>query len=77
MGIPRCGLKASPHSSLLVDEDASHTVEQAQLGHTDLHTTLGIHTHVIRESHGNAIEKVAEVLDLSGPPPEGNPKWIQ
>ncbi len=77
--IPRCGLKAfrHMHASLLVNNGAPVTVAQAQLGHADPRVTLGIYSHVIGESHRNAVEKIAVVLDPNGPKPEINSKWIQ
>ena len=69
LGIPRCGLKAfrHTHSTLLVNAGAPMTVAQAQLGHADPRTTLGIYSHVIPGSQRSAIEKIAELLDPSGP----------
>ena len=55
------------HASSLVDEDAPVTVAQAQLGHGDPRVTLGIYSRVIGESHRNAVEKIAAILDPSGP----------
>ena len=77
--IPRCGLKAfrHMHASLLVDEGAPVTVAQAQLGHADPRVTLGIYSHVIGESHRNAVEKIAAILDPSGPLQKAIGKWIQ
>jgi integrase len=67
--IPRCGLKAfrHTHATLLVDEGAPVTVAQAQLGHADSRTTLGIYAHAIGESQRKAVEKLAKLLDPSGP----------
>ena len=77
--IPRCGLKAfrHMHASLLVDEGAPVTVAQAQLGHADPRVTLGIYSHVVGESHRNAVEKIAVILDPSGPQRGNISKWIQ
>lgn len=77
--IPRCGLKAfrHMHASLLVDEGAPVTVAQAQLGHADPRVTIGIYSHVIGDSHRNAVEKIAAVLDPSGPKEKANSKWVQ
>jgi integrase len=77
--IPRCGLKAfrHMHASLLVDEGAPVTVAQAQLGHADPRVTLGIYSHVIGDSHRNAVEKIAAVLDPCGPQEKANSKWVQ
>lgn len=62
--IPRCGLKAfrHTHSSLLVDQKASPSVAQAQLGHTDARTTLGIYSHVVGDSQRIAVSKLADSL---------------
>lgn len=77
--IPRCGLKAfrHMHASLLVDEGAPVTVAQAQLGHADPRVTLGIYSHVIGDSHRNAVEKIAAVLDPNGPQEKVKSKWVQ
>jgi len=77
--IPRCGLKAfrHMHASLLIDGGAPVTVAQAQLGHADPRVTLGIYSHVIGESHRNAVEKIAVVLDPSGPQEQIISKWVQ
>jgi integrase len=77
--IPRCGLKAfrHMHASLLVDEGAPVTVAQAQLGHADPRVTLEIYSHVIGESQRNAVEKIALMLDPSGPQQKSIGTWIQ
>ena len=77
--IPRCGLKAfrHMHASLLVDGGAPVTVAQAQLGHADPRVTLGVYSHVIGEAQRKAVEKIAVVLDPSGPQQKGIGKWIQ
>lgn len=77
--IPRCGLKAfrHMHASLLVDGGAPVTVAQAQLGHADPRVTLGIYSHVIGESQRDAVEKIAAVVDPSGPKGKAIGKWIQ
>jgi integrase len=69
LGIPRCGLKAfrHTHSTLLVDDGAPIAVAQAQLGHSDARTTLGIYSHAIPDSQRLHVEKIARVLDSSGP----------
>ena len=46
---------------MLVDGAAPVTVAQARPGHADPRATLGIHSHVIGESHRNAVEKIAVV----------------
>lgn len=77
--IPRCGLKAfrHMHASLLVDGGAPVTVAQAQLGHADARVTLEVYSHVIGDSQRNAVEKIAVVLDPSGPREKSIGKWIQ
>lgn len=69
LGIPRCGLRAfrHTHSTLLVDDGAPMTVAQAQMGHADARTTLGIYSHVIPESQRKHVENVSRILDSSGP----------
>lgn len=76
---PRCGLKAfrHMHASLLVDEGAPVTVAQAQLGHADPRVTVGIYSHVIGESQRKAVERIALMLDPSGPQQKSIGKWIQ
>lgn len=63
--------------SLLVDGGAPLTVAQAQLGHADPRVTLGIYSHVIGESRRDAVEKIAAVVDSSGPQEKAIGKWIQ
>jgi integrase len=77
--IARCGLKAfrHTHATLLVDGGAPVTVAQAQLGHADSRTTLGVYAHAIAESHRRAVEKLARVLDSSGLPRRSISKWVQ
>jgi integrase len=69
LGIPRCGLHAFRHShtALLLDTGATPKVTQRQLRHADARTTLEIYGHVVGDAHRAAVEKVASVLDLSGP----------
>jgi integrase len=66
--IPRCGLHAFRHTvaSILVDSGAPVTVAQAQLRHSDAKTTLG-YAHLLGDSQRQAMEKVASILDLTGP----------
>ena len=54
---------------------------QAQLGHADLQTTLGVYTHVLPESQRRAVEKVESLIfpnfpkftaDLNGVRREGS-----
>ena len=69
LGIPRCGLHAFRHShtALLLDVGATPKVVQRQLRHADARTTLEIYGHVVGDAHREAVEKLAAVLDLSGP----------
>jgi integrase len=68
LGIERGGLHAfrHTHSTLLVEHGASVSVAQQQLGHSDSRTTLGIYTHVLPDSQRRAVDRVAEILDVSG-----------
>jgi len=50
------------HSSLLNDLKIPAKIAQAQLGHANISTTLGIYTHVIDASHRLAIEVVEKKL---------------
>ncbi|MGC1293356.1 MAG: tyrosine-type recombinase/integrase, partial [Candidatus Acidiferrales bacterium] len=54
------------HSSLLVEMGAAVTVAQAQLGHSDLATTMRTYTHVIPQSQRDAVDRLAGVVDGSG-----------
>lgn len=69
LGIPRCGLHAFRHShtSLLLDSGATPKVVQRQLRHSDARTTLEIYGHVVGDAHREAVEKVASILDRTGP----------
>jgi len=69
LGIPRCGLHAfrHTHTALLLDTGANAKVAQRQLRHADARTTLEIYGHVVGDAHRQAVEKLASVLDLSGP----------
>ena len=53
------------------------TVAQAQLGHADSRTTLGIYAHAIGDSQRNAVEKPAKLLDPSGPQQKSISTWVQ
>jgi integrase len=46
------------HATLLSKAGQPLKVAQAQLGHADLQTTLGIYTHVLPESQRRAVEKI-------------------
>lgn len=69
LGIPRCGLHAfrHAHTSLLLDSGATPKVVQRQLRHSDARTTLEIYGHVVGDAHREAVEKVASILDRTGP----------
>jgi len=74
LGIERAGFHAfrHSHSSLLVEMGAPVTVAQAQLGHSDLATTMRTYTHVIPQSQRDAVDRLAGVLDGSGRKIEAN-----
>src|ERR1700747_909559 len=71
LGIPRCGLHSfrHGHTALLLETGAKPKVAQRQLRHADARTTLQIYGHVVGDAHREAVNKVACVLDLSGPKP--------
>jgi integrase len=77
--IPRCGLHAfrHTHTALLLDSGATPKVVQRQLRHADARTTLQIYGHVVGEAHREAVEKVASIVDPSGPQSSRKDKWIQ
>jgi integrase len=77
--IPRCGFHAfrHTHTSLLLASGAAPTLAQAQLRHSDARITLGIYGHVIGNSHREAAEKVAAILDSNGLNGEPVTKTIQ
>jgi integrase len=77
--IPRCGLHAfrHTHTALLLDAGATPKVVQRQLRHADARTTLQIYGHVVGEAHREAVEKVASIVDPSGPQSSRRDKWIQ
>ncbi|HXF13850.1 MAG TPA: tyrosine-type recombinase/integrase [Terriglobales bacterium] len=77
--IPRCGLHAfrHTHTALLLDSGATPKVVQRQLRHADARTTLQIYGHVVGEAHRQAVEKVASIVDPSGPRSTSRNKWIQ
>ncbi len=79
LGIPRCGLHAfrHTHTALLLDSGATPKVVQRQLRHADARTTLQIYGHVVGDAHRDAVEKVATIVDPSGPQSSSNSKWIQ
>ncbi len=77
--IPRCGLHAfrHTHTALLLDSGATPKVVQRQLRHSDARTTLQIYGHVVGEAQRQAVEKVASIVDPSGPQSSRRNKWIQ
>jgi integrase len=50
------------HQTLLHDSGASLKTSQAQLGHSDLETTLNLYTHTVPDSQRQAVERVGGVL---------------
>jgi integrase len=50
------------HATLLTDVGESIKTAQAQLGHSDLATTLNLYAHAIPDSQRRAVERVAEAL---------------
>jgi integrase len=50
------------HATLLTEVGESIKTAQAQLGHSDLATTLNLYAHVIPDSQRGAVERVAGVL---------------
>jgi integrase len=77
--IPRCGVHAfrHTHTALLLDSGATPKVVQRQLRHSDARTTLEIYGHVVGDAHRAAVEKVASIVDPSGPQSGRSDKWIQ
>ena len=69
LGIARAGLHAFRHTcaSLLVEQGISMRIAQQQLGHSDPRITLAIYSHVIGDSHRQAVEKLSSVLDVCWP----------
>lgn len=69
LGIGRAGLHAFRHTcaSLLVEQGISMRIAQQQLGHSDPRITLAIYSHVIGDSHRQAVEKLSTTLDSSWP----------
>ena len=69
LGIGRAGLHAFRHTcaSLLVEQGISMRIAQQQLGHSDPRITLAIYSHVVGDSHRQAVEKLSSVLDISWP----------
>ena len=63
-GIPRVGWHSLRHlhATLLSEAGEPLKVAQAQLGHADLQTTLGVYTHVLPESQRRAVERVESLI---------------
>jgi integrase len=79
LGIPRCGFHAFRHtaSTLLIDVGASPASVRAQLGHSDVRTTLDAYSHTVEQSQRNAVERLARILmpdDANSGVPS---KWVQ
>jgi integrase len=77
--VPRCGLHAFRHfhSSILLELGAAPQVAQAQMRHSDPRITLEVYSHVIGDSHRNAVEKVAELLRPDALKLEVSGTWVQ
>ena len=62
--IPRVGWHSLRHlhATLLSEAGEPLKVAQAQLGHADLQTTLGVYTHVLPESQRRAVERVESLV---------------
>ncbi len=62
--IPRVGWHSLRHlhATLLSEAGEPLKVAQAQLGHADLQTTLGVYTHVLPESQRRAVERVESLI---------------
>ena len=64
LGIPRAGWHAFRHAqaTALVSTGASVKVAQAQLGHSNVKTTLELYAHLIEGEHRKAVSRAAEVF---------------
>lgn len=64
LGIAPAGFHAFRHlqGTLLVATGANAKIAQAQLGHSDVRTTLQLYAHVIQDDHRKAVESVAARL---------------
>ena len=62
--IPRTGWHGLRHLHATVLSEAGEPlkVAQAQLGHADLQTTLGVYTHVMPESQRRAVAKIESLI---------------
>jgi integrase len=72
--IPRVAWKTFRHTHATLLSDAGEPIKlaQAQLGHSDLATTLQVYTHAVPESQRRAVEKLEGVLFPSVPKFEEN-----
>lgn len=72
--VKRCGFHAfrHAHSTILMETGATVKETQDQLRHVDPRMTIGVYSHVQAESRRSAVERLASVLDLSGPKYEAN-----
>jgi integrase len=64
----------------IVAQGTSPRIAQQQLGHSDLRITLAVYSHVVGDSHRDAVEKLASVLgflDPDGPTAEVKGTMIQ
>jgi integrase len=67
--IPRVGWHTLRHlhATLLSEAGEPLKVAQAQLGHADLQTTLGVYTHVMPDSQRRAVERIESLVFPSFP----------
>jgi len=65
------------HSTLLLVSGASVPVARQQLGHADSRTTLNVYAHLVPDSQRVAVERIAEILDHSGPKTQEGSVTIQ
>src|SRR5262249_3737708 len=79
LGIARAGFHAFRHaaSTLLVDLGASPTSVRAQLGHSDVRTTLDAYSHTVEQSQRNAVEQLARILMPDDAKRGVRSKWVQ
>jgi integrase len=64
LGLPVTGWHSfrHTHATLLGEAGESLSTTQANLGHSDLKTTLNVHTHAIPDSQRRAADKVAGLV---------------
>jgi len=79
LGLPRCGFHAfrHTHATLLLYNGATPQEAQAQLRHADPRITIGVYSHVQAESRREVVEKLASILDATGPNLEPISQLIQ